>query len=118
MSFWQEGKGSGVLSGALRIEALAAQAAAAGLMYVSDSDAGIRRVRCGRGFRYVGPNKKAIADKAELERIARLAIPPAYTDVWICPCADGHIQATGRDAKGRKQYRYHPLFREIRESTK
>jgi DNA topoisomerase IB len=118
MSFWQEGKGSGVLSGALRIEALAAQAAAAGLMYVSDSDAGIRRVRCGRGFRYVGPNKKAITDKAELERIARLAIPPAYTDVWICLHPHGHLQATGLDARKRKQYRYHADWREARDCIK
>ena len=118
MSFWQEGKGSGILSGALRIEALAAQAAAAGLMYVSDSDAGIRRVRCGRGFRYVGPNKKAITDKAELERIARLAIPPAYTDVWICLHPHGHLQATGLDARKRKQDRYHADWREARDCIK
>ena len=114
MSFEQEGEGSG----ALRVEALAAQAAAAGLIYVSDSDAGIRRIRCGRGFRYVGPNKKTITDKAELARIARLAIPPAYTDVWICLHPQGHLQATGLDARKRKQYRYHADWREVRDDIK
>jgi DNA topoisomerase-1 len=90
----------------------------AGLRYVSDEEPGIRRKKAGKGFAYVGPDGKKIADEATLARIRSLAIPPAYTDVWICPRADGHIQATGRDAKGRKQYRYHPAFREIRESTK
>jgi DNA topoisomerase-1 len=90
----------------------------AGLRYVSDEEPGIRRKKAGKGFAYLGPDGKKIADEATLARIRSLAIPPAYTDVWICPRADGHIQATGRDAKGRKQYRYHPAFREIRESTK
>jgi DNA topoisomerase-1 len=90
----------------------------AGLRYVSDEEPGIRRKKAGKGFAYVGPDGGRIADEATLARIRSLAIPPAYTDVWICPRADGHIQATGRDAKGRKQYRYHPAFREIRESTK
>jgi DNA topoisomerase-1 len=90
----------------------------AGLRYVSDEEPGIRRKKAGKGFAYVGPDGKKVADEATLARIRSLAIPPAYTDVWICPRADGHIQATGRDAKGRKQYRYHPAFREIRESTK
>jgi len=90
----------------------------AGLRYVSDEEPGIRRKKAGKGFTYAGPDGKKIADKATLARIRSLAIPPAYTDVWICPRADGHIQATGRDAKGRKQYRYHPAFRDIRESTK
>ncbi|WON74745.1 DNA topoisomerase IB [Nitrosospira sp. Is2] len=114
MSLWPEG----TESGALRVEALAAQAEAAGLIYVSDSDAGIRRIRCGRGFRYIDPNKTTIKDKTELERIARLAIPPAYTDVWICLDPQGHLQATGLDARKRKQYRYHPEWREARDDIK
>jgi DNA topoisomerase-1 len=90
----------------------------AGLRYVSDEEPGIRRKKSGKGFTYTGPDGKKVADKATLDRIKSLAIPPAYTDVWICAKASGHIQATGRDAKGRKQYRYHPAFREVRESTK
>jgi len=90
----------------------------AGLLYVSDEEPGIRRKKSGKGFTYTGPDGKKVTDKATLERIKSLAIPPAYTDVWICAKANGHIQATGRDAKGRKQYRYHPAFREVRESTK
>ncbi|UVF20184.1 DNA topoisomerase IB [Microvirga terrae] len=93
-------------------------AEAAGLRYVSDEEPGIRRKKSGKGFAYTGPDGKTIGDKSILERIKSLAIPPAYTDVWICAKANGHIQATGRDAKGRKQYRYHPAFREVRESTK
>ena len=93
-------------------------AESAGLIYVSDEDPGIRRRKAGHGFTYVLPGGSKVEDKATLERIRALAIPPAYTDVWICPKANGHIQATGRDAKGRKQYRYHPAFREVRESTK
>jgi DNA topoisomerase-1 len=90
----------------------------AGLTYVSDEAPGIRRRKSGKGFTYTRPDGAKVADKATLARIRSLAIPPAYTDVWICPRASGHIQATGRDAKGRKQYRYHPAFREVRESTK
>jgi len=90
----------------------------AGLSYVSDEEPGIRRKKSGKGFAYVGPGGKKVEDKPTLERIRSLAIPPAYTDVWICARPNGHIQATGRDAKGRKQYRYHPAFREVRESTK
>jgi DNA topoisomerase-1 len=93
-------------------------AESAGLAYVSDEEPGIRRFKAGKGFRYVGPGGKKVEDPATLKRIRKLAIPPAYTDVWICPRANGHIQATGRDAKGRKQYRYHAQFREVRESTK
>ncbi|MBQ0824889.1 DNA topoisomerase IB [Microvirga sp. HBU67558] len=93
-------------------------AEAAGLRYVSDEEPGIRRKKSGKGFAYTGPDGKTIGDTSILERIKSLAIPPAYTDVWICAKANGHIQATGRDAKGRKQYRYHPAFREVRESTK
>ncbi|MFC1460714.1 DNA topoisomerase IB [Microvirga arabica] len=90
----------------------------AGLLYVSDEEPGIRRKKSGKGFTYLKPDGSKVADKATLDRIKSLAIPPAYTDVWICAKANGHIQATGRDAKGRKQYRYHPAFREVRESTK
>jgi DNA topoisomerase-1 len=90
----------------------------AGLRYVSDEESGIRRKKSGKGFTYTKPDGSKVADKATLDRIKSLAIPPAYTDVWICAKANGHIQATGRDAKGRKQYRYHPAFREVRESTK
>jgi DNA topoisomerase-1 len=93
-------------------------AESAGLVYVSDEEPGIRRRKAGKGFSYIKPGGGALKDAAALKRIRSLAIPPAYTDVWICPKANGHIQATGRDAKGRKQYRYHPRFREIRESTK
>ena len=90
----------------------------AGLRYVTDDRPGIRRIRAGRGFRYIGPDGVAIRDAATLERIRALAIPPAWTDVWICPSATGHLQATGRDARGRKQYRYHPDWRESRDAVK
>jgi DNA topoisomerase I len=93
-------------------------AQAAGLRYVSDTQPGIRRKRAGKGFMYLGPDGKTIRDAKELARIRSLAIPPAYTDVWICPSPNGHIQATGRDARGRKQYRYHPKWREVRDETK
>src|SRR5919107_213286 len=93
-------------------------AESAGLRYVSDTMPGIRRKRSGSGFSYVGPDGKAVKDPATLARIRSLAIPPAYVDVWICPTANGHIQATGRDARGRKQYRYHPKWRETRDETK
>jgi DNA topoisomerase-1 len=90
----------------------------AGLRYVSDAQPGILRKRLGRGFSYTRANGSKLVGADLLRRIKSLAIPPAWTDVWICPVADGHVQATGRDAKGRKQYRYHARFREIRESTK
>jgi DNA topoisomerase I len=93
-------------------------AESAGLFYVSDEEPGIRRKKVGKGFAYIRPGGGKVEDSDTLSRIRSLAIPPAYTDVWICPKAHGHIQATGRDAKGRKQYRYHPAFREVRESTK
>ncbi len=89
-----------------------------GLVYVHDDEPGITRRAAGEGFTYHRSNGKEISDEKTLERIRSLAIPPAYTDVWICSKANGHIQATGRDAKGRKQYRYHPRFREFRDSTK
>jgi DNA topoisomerase-1 len=79
---------------------------------------GIRRKRAGKGFFYTALDGKTIRDPKELARIRALAVPPAYTDVWICPSPNGHIQATGRDARGRKQYRYHPKWREVRDETK
>jgi DNA topoisomerase-1 len=90
----------------------------AGLIYVTDSMPGITRKRVGEDFAYYGPDGKKIKDKPTLERIRSLAIPPAYEDVWVCPLADGHLQATGKDARGRKQYRYHPRFREVRDQSK
>jgi DNA topoisomerase-1 len=90
----------------------------AGLTYVSDEKPGIRRKRSGKGFQYESHSGENIKDKETLKRIKELAVPPAWTGVWICPKANGHIQATGRDARGRKQYRYHARFREVRESTK
>jgi DNA topoisomerase I len=93
-------------------------AESAGLIYVSDEEPGIRRRKAGKGFAYTRPGGGKVEDEATLKRIRKLAIPPAWTDVWICAKANGHIQATGRDAKGRKQYRYHAAFREVRESTK
>ncbi|MDN5567429.1 MAG: DNA topoisomerase IB [Paracoccus sp. (in: a-proteobacteria)] len=93
-------------------------AESAGLIYVNDDMAGLSRVRSGKGFSYRDAKGGTIRDKAERKRLAALAIPPAYSNVWICPDPRGHIQATGRDAKGRKQYRYHPDFREVRDSAK
>ncbi len=93
-------------------------AAQAGLRYVDDRRPGIVRKRAGRGFVYYGPGGARISDPKELSRIRKLAIPPAYEHVWICPQPNGHIQATGRDARGRKQYRYHPRWREARDETK
>lgn len=93
-------------------------AKAAGLRYVSDTQPGIRRKRAGRSFTYLGPDGSRIREPRELQRLRALAIPPAWTEVWICPSANGHIQATGRDIKGRKQYRYHPRWREVQDETK
>jgi DNA topoisomerase-1 len=95
-----------------------ASATAAGLRYVADTAVGIRRVRCGSGFRYVSANGTALGDRAEIHRIRALAIPPAWREVWICPLPNGHLQAVGRDQRGRKQYRYHERWREVRDATK
>jgi DNA topoisomerase-1 len=95
-----------------------AAAKAAGLRYVLDDRPGIRREPDGDGFRYVDAKGEPVDDEATLKRIRSLAIPPAWTDVWICPQANGHLQATGRDARGRKQYRYHPKWREVRDEVK
>jgi DNA topoisomerase-1 len=96
----------------------AGSAEAAGLRYVTDATPGIARQRAGTGFRYSGAGGRAMRDGDTLARIRALAIPPAWRDVWICPRDDGHLQATGRDARGRKQYRYHSRWREIRDETK
>jgi DNA topoisomerase-1 len=93
-------------------------AANAGLRYVSDTAPGFSRRRAGLGFVFLGLDGKPIRDEDQLRRIKALMIPPAWTDVWICPRADGHLQATGRDSKNRKQYRYHPRWREVRDETK
>ena len=90
----------------------------AGLRYVCDNGPGLRRRRAGKGFAYADADGRRVADAATLERIRALAIPPAWTLVWICPHPDGHIQATGRDARGRKQYRYHPRWRQCRDRDK
>lgn len=90
----------------------------AGLRYVTDTRPGISRRGAGRGFRYVDADGKPVRDKATLARIRSIVIPPAWKQVWICPLANGHLQATGRDAKGRKQSRYHPRWREVRDATK
>src|SRR5262249_30787155 len=114
----KEGRGNrGKRTRARRAEPIEA-AKAADLRYVSDSRPGIRRRRSGKGFSYVGSDGTPIRDKATLTRIRALAIPPAWTDVWIGPLDNGHLQATGRDARGRKQYRYHKRWREVRDETK
>jgi DNA topoisomerase-1 len=99
-------------------EAAAAAAKAAGLRYVTDSMPGITRRRAGRAFSYRDPQGRPIKEPAELRRLRALAIPPAWTDVWICPHPRGHIQATGRDDRGRKQYRYHAEWRAVRDAHK
>jgi DNA topoisomerase-1 len=88
------------------------------LRYVDDSGPGFRRVCRGKDFRYLDAEGRPLRDPDQIARIRSLAIPPAWTDVWICPSPSGHIQATGRDARGRKQYRYHPRWREVRDETK
>ena len=93
-------------------------ARAAGLHYTTDTRAGIRRQRKGKSFTYIDPDGRVVRKAAELARIRSLVIPPAWTDVWICADPQGHLQATGRDARGRKQYRYHPRWRQVRDETK
>lgn len=93
-------------------------ATAAGLVYVSDEMPGWRRVRRGKGFAYLTSSGQRLQDASHLKRIRSLAIPPAYTGVWICPLAEGHLQATGRDARGRKQYRYHAEWEALRHEQK
>ena len=93
-------------------------ASTAGLRYVSDRAPGLRRIRTSKGFAYRHPDGGAVTDEATLTRIRKLAIPPAYEDVWICPHPNGHLQAVGRDLRGRKQYRYHPRWRAVRDTGK
>jgi DNA topoisomerase-1 len=93
-------------------------AKAAGLRYVYDTRPGIARKRSGKGLRYIDPDGRAVRDKDILARIKSLVIPPAWTSVWICTNPNGHLQATGRDARGRKQSRYHPRWREVRDEAK
>ena len=95
-----------------------ASARSAGLVYTSDDRPGIRRLGKGKRARYVDARGKPVRGRDELARIRALVIPPAWTDVWICPNARGHLQATGRDARGRKQYRYHAKWRTVRDGTK
>ena len=90
----------------------------ASLRYVTDDQPGIHRLSIRSGFRYTSPDGKVLRDRTTLGRIRSLAIPPAYRDVWICPHPEGHLQATGRDDRGRKQYRYHPRWREVRDGAK
>src|SRR5947199_10665823 len=104
-------------NGAISDELLAA-AKEAGLRYVSDQRPGYLRKSKGKHFEYFDTDEKPIRDEQRLLRIKRLAIPPAWTDVWICPSPNGHIQATGRDARGRKQYLYHNRWREVRDENK
>jgi DNA topoisomerase-1 len=87
-------------------------------VYVGDDMPGIRRVRRGKNFQYLHPDGSRVTDEEELARIRKLGIPPAYEAVWICPLPQGHLQATGRDARGRKQYLYHPDWRAARDETK
>ncbi len=97
---------------------LAAVAQGAGLRYVSDAQPGITRRRRGKGFSYHHPDGSLVDDPDQRARIEAIVVPPAWTDVWICPRPDGHIQATGRDDRDRKQYRYHPRWHEVRDATK
>ena len=95
-----------------------ASAREGGLVYVSDADPGLTRRTTASGFRYLDPTGSPVRDADTLARVRALAIPPAYREVWICRLANGHLQATGRDARGRKQYRYHPRWREVRDREK
>ena len=107
-----------MLDSEVRISVDVAMPAPPGLRYVCDDAPALRRRRAGKGFVYLDAKGRRVGEPAVLKRIRSLVIPPAWTDVWICAAADGHIQATGRDAKGRKQYRYHAEYREAREQSK
>src|SRR3990170_1234657 len=95
-----------------------ASAEEAGLRFVADDEPGIARQRSGKSFRYKSPSGATVRDERTLARIRSLVIPPAWSEVWICARADGHIQATGRDARGRKQHRYHPAWTAARTGSK
>lgn len=107
-----------IQAGAADLDDPAQAAKAARLRYVSDAKPGIARVKDGDGFAYRHPDGAPVTDEATLARIRKLAIPPAYTDVWICRRPNGHLQASGRDARGRKQYRYHADWRAVRDEAK
>ncbi len=104
--------------GVSALEEATQSARAAGLRHVNDTAAGLQRERRGEGFAYRTKNGSPVRDEATLQRIRALAIPPAWTDVWICPHASGHLQASGRDARGRKQYRYHAQWNALRGDGK
>src|SRR3954465_3902958 len=111
-------KGNGNGNGSKIVAESIEAAEEAGLRYVSDDRPGYTRKAKGEDFEFFDLEGKPIRDEQRLLRIKRLAIPPAYTKVWICPLANGHLQATGRDARGRKQYRYHERWREVRDENK
>src|SRR6202046_2019612 len=112
-------RASAAIDTSTAIAAEAAQMAIeAGLRYVSCKEPGIRRMRAGRGFYYLTPENRRLTSANDLKRIVGLAVPPAYKDVWICVNPRGHLQATGQDARGRKQDRYHPHWRQVRDSAK
>jgi DNA topoisomerase-1 len=111
-----ESKLDGTLSSASDDPIAAAEAAR--LRYVGPWQSGFSRKQTGKKFAYIDSHGRRLRDEADLKRIAALVIPPAWTDVWICSTADGHLQATGRDARGRKQYRYHARWREVRDENK
>jgi DNA topoisomerase-1 len=113
-----ESEAARMLDSEIRISVDVAMPAPPGLRYVCDNGPAIRRRRAGKGFVYFDAKGRRVANADTLKRIRSLVIPPAWTDVWICAAADGHIQATGRDAKGRKQYKYHAEYREAREQSK
>ncbi|ESY67426.1 MULTISPECIES: DNA topoisomerase IB [Mesorhizobium] len=110
-------RGTSADSGAVPKNGAQTSAEHAALTYVSDAEPGIRRLKAGKGFYYKGPDGRPVSNAARA-RIEAIVIPPAWTDVWISPDANGHIQATGRDQRGRKQYRYHPQWAEERDSAK
>ena len=114
MGYRREGRARTVLAMTTSRDDPRAAARATGLRYATDTRPGLTRHRAGRGFTYRDANGKTIRDRATLDRIRAIVIPPAWTDVWICPWPNGHLQATGRDARGRKQYRYHELWRQRR----
>ncbi len=115
---FRESGGAIMLDAEIRISVDVDMPAPPGLRYVCDSGPAIRRRRAGKGFVYLDAKGRRVANAETIKRIRSLVIPPAWTDVWICAAADGHIQATGRDAKGRKQYKYHAEYREAREQSK
>src|SRR6201996_6978646 len=113
-----ECEGAPMLDAEIRISVDVDMPAPPGLRYVSDNGPAIQRKRAGKGFVYFDAKGRRVANPDTLQRIRSLVIPPAWTNVWICASANGHIQATGRDAKGRKQYKYHAEYREAREQSK